>query len=150
LQTLNDAKVFYDIQSLEAKGFGVVFHDLLSLLNFGLDEDEDKLEIIAMELEILDNRDRYYPQLRRLKMEFPELYAIHGDFFNEALRARDPEKLLYQREKQFNKLKRKTSPADDAPEYVAEQPVRRAEPKVGRNDPCPCGSGKKYKRCCGA
>jgi uncharacterized protein len=26
----------------------------------------------------------------------------------------------------------------------------RAAPKVGRNDPCPCGSGKKYKRCCGA
>ncbi|MBQ3041025.1 MAG: preprotein translocase subunit SecA [Clostridia bacterium] len=29
------------------------------------------------------------------------------------------------------------------------QPVR-AENKVGRNDPCPCGSGKKYKKCCGA
>ncbi|MDO5425912.1 MAG: SEC-C metal-binding domain-containing protein [Eubacteriales bacterium] len=28
-------------------------------------------------------------------------------------------------------------------------PVRRETPKVGRNDPCPCGSGKKYKRCCG-
>ncbi len=27
--------------------------------------------------------------------------------------------------------------------------VRREEPKVGRNDPCPCGSGKKYKKCCG-
>lgn len=27
--------------------------------------------------------------------------------------------------------------------------VRRTEDKVGRNDPCPCGSGKKYKRCCG-
>ncbi|MBS4968680.1 MAG: SEC-C domain-containing protein [Lachnospiraceae bacterium] len=26
---------------------------------------------------------------------------------------------------------------------------RRAEKKVGRNDPCPCGSGKKYKNCCG-
>jgi uncharacterized protein YecA (UPF0149 family) len=25
-----------------------------------------------------------------------------------------------------------------------------AIPKVGRNDPCPCGSGKKYKKCCGA
>ena len=24
-----------------------------------------------------------------------------------------------------------------------------APPKVGRNDPCPCGSGKKYKNCCG-
>ncbi len=30
------------------------------------------------------------------------------------------------------------------------RPVRRAEPKVGRNDPCPCGSGKKYKKCHGA
>lgn len=29
-------------------------------------------------------------------------------------------------------------------------PVRRESPKVGRNDPCPCGSGKKYKQCCGA
>jgi len=28
-------------------------------------------------------------------------------------------------------------------------PVRRQSSKVGRNDPCPCGSGKKYKRCCG-
>ncbi len=28
--------------------------------------------------------------------------------------------------------------------------VRRNEPKVGRNDPCPCGSGKKYKKCHGA
>jgi uncharacterized protein len=28
--------------------------------------------------------------------------------------------------------------------------VRRDEPKVGRNDPCPCGSGKKYKQCHGA
>jgi preprotein translocase subunit SecA len=28
--------------------------------------------------------------------------------------------------------------------------VRREEPKVGRNDPCPCGSGKKYKKCHGA
>ncbi len=29
-------------------------------------------------------------------------------------------------------------------------PIRRSEAKVGRNDPCPCGSGKKYKKCCGA
>jgi preprotein translocase subunit SecA len=29
-------------------------------------------------------------------------------------------------------------------------PVRREGRKIGRNEPCPCGSGKKYKRCCGA
>jgi uncharacterized protein YecA (UPF0149 family) len=32
--------------------------------------------------------------------------------------------------------------------YVTPQPFIR-EPKIGRNDPCPCGSGKKYKKCCG-
>jgi uncharacterized protein len=30
----------------------------------------------------------------------------------------------------------------------ASAPARRTEPHVGRNDPCPCGSGKKYKKCC--
>lgn len=29
-------------------------------------------------------------------------------------------------------------------------PYVRPEAKVGRNDPCPCGSGKKFKKCCGA
>jgi uncharacterized protein YecA (UPF0149 family) len=28
--------------------------------------------------------------------------------------------------------------------------VTREHPKVGRNETCPCGSGKKYKKCCGA
>ncbi|MDP8256536.1 MAG: preprotein translocase subunit SecA [Candidatus Alcyoniella australis] len=36
------------------------------------------------------------------------------------------------------------------PQQERQQTVRRATPKVGRNDPCPCGSGKKYKKCCGA
>jgi preprotein translocase subunit SecA len=31
----------------------------------------------------------------------------------------------------------------------ATQPIKRDVPKVGRNEPCPCGSGKKYKNCCG-
>ncbi len=35
-------------------------------------------------------------------------------------------------------------------EKVSTAPVVRAAPKVGRNDPCSCGSGKKYKKCCGA
>ena len=32
---------------------------------------------------------------------------------------------------------------------VGKQPKRRESAKVGRNDPCPCGSGRKYKQCCG-
>jgi len=34
--------------------------------------------------------------------------------------------------------------------HAAVKTVRRTAEKVGRNDPCPCGSGKKYKKCCGA
>jgi len=38
------------------------------------------------------------------------------------------------------------SHGDEAPR---KQPQKRSEKKIGRNEPCPCGSGKKYKKCCG-
>jgi preprotein translocase subunit SecA len=37
----------------------------------------------------------------------------------------------------------------NTPEETTVQTVRRSGAKIGRNDPCPCGSGKKYKKCCG-
>jgi SEC-C motif domain protein len=33
--------------------------------------------------------------------------------------------------------------------HMLNKPFRRNQPKIGRNDPCHCGSGKKYKKCCG-
>ncbi len=47
-----------------------------------------------------------------------------------------------------------SAPADDLPDDLPpapriELPIKRELPKVGRNDPCPCGSGKKFKSCCG-
>ncbi len=41
------------------------------------------------------------------------------------------------------------SEAAAATEAQAKAKPVRTGPKVGRNDPCPCGSGKKYKNCCG-
>ena len=41
-------------------------------------------------------------------------------------------------------------PARTGGDDAAVKTVRRDMPKVGRNQPCPCGSGKKYKKCCGA
>jgi uncharacterized protein len=32
---------------------------------------------------------------------------------------------------------------------ASQPPIRREGPRIGRNDPCPCGSGKKFKKCCG-
>jgi hypothetical protein len=36
----------------------------------------------------------------------------------------------------------------DEDDFAVEEPYVRPGPKIGRNDPCPCGSGKKYKKCC--
>jgi preprotein translocase subunit SecA len=44
--------------------------------------------------------------------------------------------------------KRKAREAQKLRARPAVRPAKGA-PKVGRNDPCPCGSGKKYKKCCG-
>ena len=45
---------------------------------------------------------------------------------------------------------RRPQPARTGGDDAAVRTVRRHSPKVGRNDPCPCGSGKKYKKCHGA
>ena len=42
------------------------------------------------------------------------------------------------------------APKANAPVRKPGETVVRAQKKVGRNEPCPCGSGKKYKQCCGA
>ena len=39
--------------------------------------------------------------------------------------------------------------SENGEEAPKQQTVKRSTPKVGRNDPCPCGSGLKYKKCCG-
>jgi len=68
-----------------------------------------------------------------------------------------PKQLLHQSTSAFGGgTSQSTSTSDKASEVVREaaaaveksQPIR-VGPKVGRNDPCPCGSGRKYKHCCG-
>jgi len=58
-----------------------------------------------------------------------------------------------QREEEVEEIRQKQkqdyvlSRGEDTP---VNQTIKRESEKVGRNDPCPCGSGKKYKKCCGA
>jgi preprotein translocase subunit SecA len=50
-------------------------------------------------------------------------------------------------------LQSQPTPATRAPEPASDPKIgitlRKEAPRAGRNDPCPCGSGKKYKNCCG-
>lgn len=56
------------------------------------------------------------------------------------------EKIEHEREKEMDSIKETSS---DNSEDQAQKTVKREAPKVGRNDKCPCGSGKKYKQCHG-
>jgi preprotein translocase subunit SecA len=71
-----------------------------------------------------------------------------------------PQQTLHQTTSAFGTTTGSTSPgpgkasdvvseAANAAEAQAKAKPVRTGPKVGRNDPCPCGSGKKYKQCCG-
>ncbi len=71
-------------------------------------------------------REAPTPQPAQVRTLHPELEAL-------AARARQPREVYA-----------------NAPEGPQPQTIVRQGPKVGRNDPCPCGSGKKYKKCCGA
>ena len=65
---------------------------------------------------------------------------------------RQPSTTIDALEKEFaRKKQRELAAAQMAGGSTASQPSqRRTGEKVGRNDPCPCGSGKKYKKCHGA
>jgi preprotein translocase subunit SecA len=69
-----------------------------------------------------------------------------------SIATRQPSTTIDALEKEFQRKKqRELEAASFAGAGDASQPTqRRTGEKVGRNDPCPCGSGKKYKKCCGA
>jgi len=60
-----------------------------------------------------------------------------------------------QQQRQLEELAKRTRRREDveAEEKLVKQTPKveaiKAQPGAGRNDPCPCGSGKKYKKCCG-
>jgi Flp pilus assembly protein TadD len=150
LNFLEESKRVYTLESLTEKGFSDLLHDLFVTLLWESDSDEDRRQQLVMEWIILSEQSVYRPQLARLKKEFPDLYALHKDFFDEAMRTRNPEKMMNERDKKLNKLKARNPELKDDDDEEKLEPLRRTAPKVGRNDPCPCGSGKKYKKCCGA
>jgi len=66
-----------------------------------------------------------------------QLDTIHG-LFNVSI----------ENKQQMQQAVKKEELMTNMEESSVKKPVKRADAKVGRNDPCPCGSGKKYKQCC--
>jgi uncharacterized protein len=104
------------------------------------DEEEDEIEEVREEISYLD--ERLFP-LMVLTGEAEAAAREHGEEWPEN---EDRDELISDCE-------------DDLPQAVTDifrfwlakrgtGTLRRDEPKIGRNDPCPCGSGKKFKQCC--
>lgn len=106
-----------------------------------------------LEMEVIVEIEPYRKEISLLKNSYPELYNLKKEFFDNVLNRKKEEYLFDTYHKKFKKYRKlypeKFEIEDDEAEDFKIQPYTRPEPKVGRNDPCPCGSGKKYKKCCG-
>jgi hypothetical protein len=145
----------YGITIIESKGFDSLLHDILLIQNNDEDSPKIRNHLTSMEYILLAKKDKYHPLLLRLKAEYPDLYDLHKTFFDEALTTTNPASMMRQRKKALGKshlrlVEYLEGEEDDDDDWEPVETVRREAPKVGRNDPCPCGSGKKYKKCCGA
>ncbi len=81
--------------------------------------------------------DMFMEMIGRIKYESVEKLCLV-----QIKREEDVERIEDKQKKNY-----RLSRGEDEP--AASAPVKRSTPKIGRNDPCPCGSGKKYKNCCG-
>jgi len=76
----------------------------------------------------------YLTGRKKLPSKLPEAIALGGEDEAEAL--------VHNFFKAFQKV-------EGFLKWVIEEAIEGISPRIGRNDPCPCGSGKKYKKCCG-
>jgi len=96
-------------------------------------DDELAAELDKMSPQILAQAKD--PRMRELIISIYRKMLIDGVNIND--------------DKEVKKWMKKHPEVLQGGEAVKVETVRREEPKVGRNDPCSCGSGKKYKKCCG-
>jgi len=98
--------------------------------------------------------DRINAETVELVMKFsvraqPEEPRRRGIIVSTNEQIEDSQGLALRRGRQMAQQRPVDELATNTSENAKPRPVVRTHPKVGRNDPCPCGSGKKYKKCCG-
>jgi curved DNA-binding protein CbpA len=128
-------------------------HDVLNDLTVFLlleDKNKDKNEQRSMEIYIVYNLVLLRPSIKILMNEYPEFFKLNQAFYLDALNEKKEDFLIDKYAAIHKKIKPGFNFYYDGDETEEETPYRREAPKIGRNDPCPCGSGKKYKKCCGA
>ena len=129
-----------------------VLHDLTELLIDFDDCEECADDRNSMEMYIISHLEEVRPSVKIMSADYPELYKLNAKFYSEVLDLRKEDSLIKRGMKKFRQLSKSgmlDRILDDENLGAILKPFLREAPKIGRNDPCPCGSGKKYKKCCG-
>lgn len=109
--------------------------------------------IFMCEFEIFTNYSKMKKYIPILALNYPTLYQLKKDFFDKLMSSIGQKQLKWELDKAAKKYLRTIDKMEnddfDEEDEFWQKPVRRDESKVGRNDPCSCGSGKKHKKCCG-
>ena len=121
-----------------------IFHDLVELLIDFEDCKECNAALESMQLYIIGAIIEMRHSIRVIKNDYPKLYVLNNTFFDDVLDIKKERVLQMRLSKKMKRVGKTFSISDDE----SNAPYRRATPKVSRNDPCPCGSGKKFKQCC--
>lgn len=121
----------------------------------GFDDPLTEMELSICERLLLRDPANVLSSVEHLKFEYPEIFKEQKKFFQKILDnprgAKVDERELLSDMKALDILTGRISEHDSTSlEDVYIPPMQRINTvSVGRNDPCPCGSGKKYKKCCG-
>ncbi len=128
-----------------------------------LNEYVRKYAVADVQLCMLEEREEILKQARILEKEYPDYYEKLRGFLEKMRSGRDQAYLkdgllkIYRRLSQESKGGRYYEKYPDEKRRaegtiicggMSDEPYVRDAKKIGRNDPCPCGSGKKYKHCC--
>ena len=144
---LNKLDLYAEWTVLSKEAIDDVFFDYTELLLIYDGSESCKNERGAMELYIINNSNTLRSNVLIIKKNYPKIFNLNPKFFENLLDAKKEDALLSQGAKTYKQLA-KSGAFDGMDDFVVEKPYVRETPKVGRNAPCPCGSGKKFKHCC--
>lgn len=127
---------------------------------------ERELHLFMIESVVVEEAHQFIASINRLRKNYPELYDLKKAFFDGVLNPVKRRKMSRQYMRKFGRYRpaieamMASGMFEEQEDFIEnedgdsifegpQQPYVRETPKIGRNEPCPCGSGKKYKKCCG-
>ncbi len=124
--------------------------------------DEDDLRLFTAYMAIITNTAENKKAITYLRQNYPMIFPLEKELFLSVLNS-DKEFIINKAKMSFYELKQRnpeifylisSTGAKGIEEhleglkYITTETYVRGDKKISRNDPCPCGSGKKYKHCC--